>query len=309
MRVAAIDLGSNSVKLSIGDVEGAQVRVIESDRVLLQLGRLVAATGLIGPEAIEAAAATVAAMATRARLAGCRRIDVVGTSAAREAADGATLQAAVSAAGGVPMRVLSGLDEAHLVSRSVEVAHGMPLGTAVLFDVGGASTEIVRIDAGLVVDQCSLPLGAARLAQQHGLTSASPPGSDVLAALDESIAAELDALEPAGVTQAVGCGGTVTALALLNHQGFDASGCASEALSSIDGVTLELEAIVELTDRLSSVSLRERMQLTGLEEGRAAILPTGGRLLWRLMERLGVSSAVVHEQGIRTGLLADLAAR
>jgi len=307
VRVAAIDVGSNSVKLAIGDVEGDHVHVVSTDRITLQLGRDVELHGRLGNAVIDAVADAVGSLATQARMAGARRIDVVGTSAAREASDGDRLVAAVGAAAGVPMRRLSGLDEAHLVSRSIDIAVGIPLRSAIMLDIGGGSTELVHTDGGLVVDQVSLPIGAVRLTDRLELRGEEPFDDNakerLRGAIDEAIN-DVGSVESG--SRGFGCGGTVTSLARLHLFGMPPS---EGRASAVDRALLSRDGVDELLDGLASKSLAHRMACTGLKAKRAQIIPAGAAILAGLLHRLDVENLQVHEQGIRTGLLFDLAQR
>lgn len=304
MLLGAIDIGSNSVKLAIGEVEAGQVRIVETERVTLQIGRQVEADGCIGDDMILKVAQAVSRLATKGRLAGARRIDVVGTSAAREARDGDRLAAAVSAAAGVPMRRLSGDEEAHLVSRSIEVAVGMPLREAVMVDIGGGSTELVRCDGGLVVERVSLPIGSVRLAERHSLDSEGALTEAQRALLDASVAEALQAL-PSGEpgVRAFGCGGTVSLVGRLVHFGMPPAGVGS---SGADRMLVEHLQVQDLRAQVDAADLEARCALTLLKRKRAVILPAGLAILDAVMQHLSIDELQVHEQGIRVGLLADL---
>lgn len=307
MRVAAIDVGSNSVKLSIGEVDGDHVHVACTERITLQVGREVELHGRLGNEAIAAVADAVSSLATKARLAGARRIDVVGTSAAREAADGDRLVAEVGAAAGVPMRRLSGLDEAHLVSRSIDIAVGIPLRSAIMLDIGGGSTELVRTDGGLVVDQVSLPIGAVRLTDRLDLRGDEPFDNEEMTRLRVAVEeATTDVLSVESGSRGFGCGGTVTTLARLDLFGMPPQEGRS---GTVDRALLGRDAVDELLVDLAGRSLADRMACTGLKAVRAQIIPAGAAILAGLLHRLDVDALQVHEHGIRTGLLFDLAQR
>ena len=307
MHLAAIDIGSNSIKLAIGEAEDGQIRIVETERVTLQMGRQVEADGCIGADMTQKVAKAVSKLATKARLAGARRIDVVGTSAAREARDGDRFAAAVSAAAGVPMRCLSGDEEAHLVSRSIEVAVGMPLREAVMVDIGGGSTEIVRCDGGLVVSRTSLPVGAVRLAHRFGLDGSTATTDAQRTKLDASIAEAMQDLQPGSPgIRAFGCGGTVSVAGRLLHFGMPPTGLGS---SGADRMLIEPDQVQELRATLDAANLDERIELTGLKEKRATILPAGLAILDAVMKHLTIDELQVHEHGIRVGLLADLAER
>ena len=310
MRVAVIDIGSNSVKLSIGDVEDGHVHIIKTDRVTQQLGSRIEADGALGRDCIKAVAATVGQLATQARLAGARRLDVVGTSASREASDGGALRTAVSAAAGVPMRTLTGDQEAHLLSRSIEVGVGMPLQEAVMFDIGGGSTEVVYSNGGLVTERHSLPIGAVRLTDRLGLRQETALDSEALDALQKAVDEHCLDLPSCGPrARAFGCGGTVTALARLQVWGMPPDDDAPAALGDIDGEMLLQEEVAAITTQLIEATLEARIVLTGLKRIRAEIIPAGAVILQSLLRQLGVAELQVREQGIRLGMLADLAVR
>jgi len=304
MYLAAIDIGSNSVKLAIGEVDAGQVRIVETQRITLQIGRHVEADGRIGNDMILMVAQAVSKLATKARLAGARRIDVVGTSAAREAIDGDRLAAAVSAAAGVPMRRLSGDEEAHLVSRSIEVAVGMPLREAIMVDIGGGSTEVVRCDGGLVVERVSLPIGSVRLTERHGLDNEGALTEAQRALLSASVGDAMQAL-PSGESGvcAFGCGGIVSLAGRLVHFGTPPTGVGS---SGADRMLVEHLQVQDLRAQVDAADLEARSALTGLKRKRAVILPAGLAILDALMAHLSIDELQVHEQGIRVGLLADL---
>ncbi len=308
MLVAAIDIGSNSVKLAVGDVDGqGHVRITQTDRVTLQIGRQVELDGALGSDVIGSVAQAVGDFATRARLAGARRIDVVGTSAAREATDGKALEDAVSAAAGVPMRRLSGEEEAHLVSRSIEASSGMPIHDAVMLDIGGGSTEIVRSQGGLVQRRVSMPIGAVRLTDRLALRGADALTAAQIDALDAAISEALDTIEPhAPVDRAFGCGGIVTLAGRMVHFGMPPVGT---GINGADRLLLERDDVTALREQLQHSTVEARMAAAGTTQARAEILPAGIALLDACMRHLQVEMLQVHEHGIRTGLLADIALR
>ena len=170
MRLAAIDLGSNTVHLLVADTGpgGADWRVVESDQRVTRLGEGLTAAGRLGAGPAERTAALVMEYVARARAAGAERVGIVATSAVREAANRAEFVAMLERATGERVRVISGEEEAALTLAGVLHGLGGPLdGSTLLFDIGGGSTEYLVARAGAAVAAVSLRLGVVDLAERY----------------------------------------------------------------------------------------------------------------------------------------------
>src|SRR4029453_3937470 len=170
MRLAAIDLGSNTVHLLVADSGpgGAEWRVVESDQRVTRLGEGLAASGRLGAAPAERTAAVVVEYVARARAAGAERVGIVATSAVREAANQAEFVAMLERATGERVRVISGEEEAAFTLAGVLHGLGGPLdGSTLLFDIGGGSTEYLVARAGAAVAAVSLRLGVVDLAERY----------------------------------------------------------------------------------------------------------------------------------------------
>ncbi len=151
MRLAAIDLGSNTVHLLVADVGpgGAPWQVVDSDQRVTRLGEGLAASGRLGQAPTERTTAAVVEYVARARAAGAERVAIVATSAVREASNRADFVVRLERAAGERVRVVTGEEEAALTLAGVLHGLGQPLdGTTLMFDIGGGSTEYVLVRRG-----------------------------------------------------------------------------------------------------------------------------------------------------------------
>src|SRR5438067_2037281 len=207
VRLAAIDVGSNSVHVVVADVSAdGRVEVVDRVKEMVRLGRHTFTTGRLPPAAMDLA---VGAVKTFARLAHARRVvrmRAVATSAVREARNGMAFVRRLRRETGLPVKVITGAEEARLIFRAAQHALGLRGGPHLLLDVGGGSVELVLVQQGRPLWLRSLPLGAARLAERF-LTS-DPPTKRQIQRLEKHLARELGSLltsaRHAGVARVIG---------------------------------------------------------------------------------------------------------
>ncbi len=306
-RVAAIDIGTNSVRLLVAE-RGARgevrplVRLGESCR----LGEGLDATGRIGARAEERTRDTVARFARRARELECGEVAVAATNALRSAENGAEVTARLEAAAGYPVQVLSGEEEARLVYEAVRRSRAWKTdrGEYLVVDIGGGSVEIVRAVGERVESWVSLELGCVRLTERF--IGSDPPAPAELAELRgylRSICVEHDTLLRPTPQAAAGVGGTITALAALNL------GLRRYDASRVEGHLLPTGDLRRLTDSLTRLTTAERQALATVGPGRADILPAGCVLLVSLCEAAGLASVTASTQGLRYALAESALAR
>src|SRR5439155_1218361 len=215
VRLAAIDVGSNSVHVVVADVSAdGRVEVVDRVKEMVRLGRHTFTTGRLPSAAMDLA---VGAVKTFARLAHARRVvrmRAVATSAVREARNGMAFVRRLRGETGLPVKVITGAEEARLIFRAAQHALGLQGGPHLLLDVGGGSVELVLVHEGRPLWLRSLPLGAARLAE-HFLAS-DPPTARQVARLEKHLERELGSLltsaRHAGVARVIGTSGTVNTL-------------------------------------------------------------------------------------------------
>ncbi|MFM7232308.1 MAG: hypothetical protein ACKO3S_10005 [bacterium] len=309
MRVGAIDIGSNSVRLLVaglpaGEPWSPDLETIARAGEACRLGRGLHDTGRVDEELVERAGGIVSDFVRRARSLGARHVVAAATAALRRASNGAAAAERITELASVPVRILSEADEARLVYRSVVLGLGQAErgSQSVVFDLGGGSTEVASGVGERVGRWTSLPFGAVTLTELLG--ASDPPSEAELTQARDWIRRELMqgcASFPKRVAVLAGVGGTVTVLAALD------SGMTTYDPSQLEGSFMPRERVLALVDRLVRSSQAERRTLPIMGEGRADIVGTGALVVEGLLERFQAPGLICSTQGLRYGL-ARLAA-
>ncbi len=297
MRVACIDIGTNSVLLLVAEASGDGPRAVVERATVTRLGQGVDATGELAPEARERTLRCLAAYADEARALRVSRFLAVGTSAMRDARGGADFAAEAAALlGGETPRVISGDEEAQLTFQGALSGLSITPGPVTVFDIGGGSTELITREAsGGALRAVSLNIGAVRLTERH--LRADPPGPDEVAALRAAVVAALAAVRPppAG-TPLVGVAGTVTTIAAVAHQVVPYDG------ERVHGSSLSQDEASEWAAKLVAMPLADRRALPGMEPKRADVIAAGAVLAEEVMRWAGATALTVSDRGVRWGL-------
>src|SRR3954469_11772720 len=263
-RVAAIDIGSNSIRQIIADVsvEGA-ISVVDEMKAAPRLATGLATTGELADTAIEAALDALERMATLANTLGAERIDAVATSAVREAANAAAFLSAIQRRTGLRVRVLDGEEEARLSFRSAVAHFDMGVGRSVVMDIGGGSLELALAAEGVIERLGSMPFGAIRLTEEFFSDGISPKAVRKLRkAVESGIEDELPRRAWRGA-QLIGSGGTFTNLAgmYLARQGILTA-------RSVHAARIPRADLEHILDTLAELSPEERRAMPGLNPER-----------------------------------------
>ncbi len=307
MRVAAIDIGSNSIRLLVAELHGGErPRLVTIARAgePCRLGRGLGSTGLIETETAERAAALAGSFVDRARGLGAGRIVVAATAAMRNATNGAEVAARIEARCRVPVRVLTGDDEARLMYRAVIGGLGRPVrdNSCVVFDLGGGSTEVVSGVGERPGRWTSLPFGAVSLTERH--LHSNPPAPAEIAALRANVRDILMhdcAYMPERAPVLAGVGGTVTVLAMLDRK------LTAYDPARLEGWGVTADRLATLTAKLIDTTQEERRRWPAMGEGRADIVVAGVLVVEALMERFPSPMLVCSTQGLRYGLAREAA--
>jgi exopolyphosphatase/guanosine-5'-triphosphate,3'-diphosphate pyrophosphatase len=310
MRIAAIDLGTNSFHLLIVDAgpDGSFVPLVR-EKEMLRLGDDVAREGRISRDSVRRALDTVRRFRALADGAGATRVVACATSAFREAANGRRVANALAEATGIEPRVIDGETEAGLIYSAVRASVLIEKGPVLAFDLGGGSLEVMVGDANALWWARSLPLGVARLTTELVRHDPLTQGdrrrlrSRLLAGL-EPVAGELADLFDAGgsfvPSLAVGSGGTFCDLARM--VAFRRSGGIPVSVNQSTFSRLEF---LDLHEQLMSVSANDRRRFPGLELRRVDLVPAGAMLLASAMEVFGFDELTVSEWALREGMVLD----
>jgi exopolyphosphatase/guanosine-5'-triphosphate,3'-diphosphate pyrophosphatase len=304
-KVAAIDIGTNSVLLVIAAAGPQGAEPLVQRATITRLGEGVDQTRRLAPAAVERNLACLRAYADDLRQHGSPRLDVVGTSALRDAQGAGEFLDEAERILGVRPRVIAGDEEARLTFRGA--LSGLALsGKLLVFDVGGGSTELIVGDAASkqTSARVSLDIGSVRLTERH--VKSDPPSHAELAAIEADIARELDSAAPLSSLVSgepltlVGVAGALTTLkaielALAPYDG-----------ARVHGAALTLSVVEALCIKLAALPLAERKLLPGLEPKRADVIVAGALIVRDLMRRVAAAQTIVSDRGVRFGLLEAL---
>jgi exopolyphosphatase/guanosine-5'-triphosphate,3'-diphosphate pyrophosphatase len=304
MRVATIDIGTNSVLLLVAELgEGGALRPVLERATITRLGEGVDRNRRLLPEACARTLACLAEYQVALNEQAVSRLDIVGTSAMRDAVGGEAFIASAKQILGVAPRVIGGPEEARLTF--IGALSGLTVsGKVTVFDIGGGSTEIVhgeldastrRIDAAV-----SLNIGSVRLFERH--VHSDPPTAEEMQRVERDIA---EALSSAPTLEAratlVGVAGTMTQLAAvqLELERYDAT--------RVHGSELTRDAVEQLATRLARMSLSQRRALRGMSPSRADVIVVGSAIARAVLQWSGATKLLVSDRGVRWGLAAELA--
>jgi exopolyphosphatase / guanosine-5'-triphosphate,3'-diphosphate pyrophosphatase len=312
-RVAAIDCGTNSIRLLVADVPpaGAHTDLLRRMEVV-RLGQGVDATGRLAPEAIERTRRVLAEYADQARDLGATAVRMAATSATRDAANRQDFEDMVVATLGQTPDVITGREEAELsfsgATASLDAAaavhgSGPPKPPFLVVDIGGGSTEFVLGDAAGVGAARSVDIGCVRLTERH--LHGDPPSAEEVARAEADIRTALDVVRgevPVGeAATLVGLAGSVTTVAAL------ALGLPAYDPDAIHGSRIPVDDVRRVTADLLSARRATRAALPVMHPGRVDVIGAGALILRVLMDEFGLSEVVVSEHDILDGIALRLA--
>lgn len=300
MRVAAIDCGTNSIRLLIADVAAGRLADVARRMEIVRLGEGVDRTGRLAPEAIERTRRALLGYAAEIAELGAGTVRMVATSASRDAANAADFQAMVRGVLGVDPEVISGDEEARLsFTGAVRGLDAEP--PYLVVDIGGGSTEFVT-GRSTTEHAVSVDVGCVRMTERH--LRSDPPAEAEIAAAEADITAAVDralaAVPGRDAATLVGLAGsvtTVTALAL-DLPEYDAA--------RIHHARVSYPEVADVTERLLAATIDERRKLPVMHPGRADVIGAGALILRIIMERAGLSTVVASEHDILDGICYGL---
>jgi len=302
VRVAVVDMGTNSTRLLVGDVEDGEVKELERRSTVTRLGRGVDTSRQLATEAIED---VVSAVGEYIKLYEPLEPDVVlalATSAVRDAENSGAFIAELRERFALNARILTGEEEARLTYVGAVAGRAPSDGTLVI-DIGGGSTEIVVGSGREMAFHTSLQLGTVRHTERH--IRNDPPTAPELEALAEDIRkqlfAELAAADFFEIHTGIAVAGTPTSLAAIDQEldPYDPE--------RVHGYVLSLDAIQHMYSMLSGKSLEERLKVPGLHPGRAPTIVAGVVILIQAMRAFGLQEIEVSEHDILYGAALEAA--
>ncbi len=304
-RLAAIDIGSNSIRLLVAEVAAdGTYRVLDDEKQTTRLAHGLAKNGRIADEALEQSLAALGRMKTIAEGYGAERLEVIATSAVREAANRRRFLQLARRRLGLDIEVISTSAEGELSFSSAARHFDLKDSDVVIVDLGGGSAELVFAAHGVVQEIFSLPLGAVRLTES--VVRSDPLSDRDYARLKKYVRKWFDKVvgKPDFVPHLmIGAGGTFTALANMSMRQ------RGPVYGSVGGYELNRGEVRHLFEYLRTLPLAARRTTPGLHADRADIIVAGLAVIERLMKYLHVNRLVIHDQGVRDGLLLRMIAQ
>jgi exopolyphosphatase/guanosine-5'-triphosphate,3'-diphosphate pyrophosphatase len=298
MKLAALDVGTNTVLMLVVETtaDGSLQKLAEMSRIT-RLGRGVDAKGELDPAAAVKTLDAIAEFADQARALGATKILTAATAALRDASDGANFIARVKARAGLDLDIISGKTEAQLAYLAAIKGLKLDLTSKLLIvDIGGGSTEFIRAQPGGEVEGVSLQMGSVRLTER--IVHSDPPhareAADLRITIDQALGSLRWNFTPDTM---VGIAGTVTTVCAV------ALGLAQYDAARVHGYPLAHSDVLRVLGQLGSVSLEERKQLPGVQQGRADVIFAGAAILERVMAHFKLDRVIVSDQGVRWGLI------
>jgi exopolyphosphatase/guanosine-5'-triphosphate,3'-diphosphate pyrophosphatase len=300
MRAAALDLGSNTLRLLVADTAQGDWQAVERGLATPRLGRGLVPGGRLDPAARRAAWQAAAGFCQRARSLGAQRVALAATSACRRAADGAVLVESLGRELGLDSaRVLGGREEARLSRRGVLSRLEGPAEGAWLADIGGGSTELMDLGRAQA-PTWSLELGSVSLTEAH--LREDPPSAGELAALEQAVARGLQGRGSWRAGRLVATAGTAAALASLRL------GLGEYRPQAVNNLVVTLEELEAERRRLAALDLARRRRALAVDPKRADIILAGLAILAGLVRRLGLDRFTTMDAGLLEGILLEHAA-
>ena len=286
MRVAAVDLGTNTTRLLVADVEDGKVDEVVRREAITRLGESVDRRRILLPTSIARVRNVLVDYRREAESLGSERVLAVGTSAVRDADNGEAFLGEVEWSYAFTTQLLSGDQEAALTVAGV-LSDGRVEERTLVVDIGGGSTELVVVDGDGIESMLSTDAGSVRLTERF--LHSDPPRGEELAECEGHVRS---LLPPLGVRHAIGVAGTITTAASVELGGAD----------TVHGHVLTRESVADTLDRLAELPLERRRQIRGLASERAPVIVAGLVVLHAILAQYALGGIIVSERDLLHGV-------
>lgn len=300
MKIASIDIGTNTVRCLISDVTDGILTPVSIYRNIVRLGEGFSEKGQLGPAAIDRLAGVLTTYKGVLLDSRCDRVRAVGTSAMRDGDRDGSVRELLKDTLGYPVEVISGDEEARLTALGVRAGiRGMENG--MVLDIGGGSTELIRVHGDSNLWYTSLPAGVVHLTEE--LLLSDPPTVEQVKTFQARTRALLDLQNEDGGAQLAGTAGTPTTLAAI-HLGID-----DYDPTLVNGHVLSLGTIKGLLEAFLAKTSAQRLAMRGMEKGREDLIVAGTLMVLEVMDRWGYEELIVSDWGLLEGIAIDLAGK
>ena len=304
--LASIDIGSNTLRLLVGMIEGQKIVRMRCEMVITRLAAGIGETGLLNPDNMEKSVSVLKAFSDIISVYGISHIRAVGTSALREAKNSEEFIKTVFSETGIEIEVISGEKEADLTAKGV--LFDLPKNSSsLIIDIGGGSAEWIFCQNSFPVEMGTIPTGVVKLFDN--CIKSDPPSKSDIASLKKELDTVLSGLKTKighlinSRAVFIGTAGTITTLASIDI------GLESYDHEKIHRHNISLEKLYDISGRLISIPLSERKKMIGLEPERADLIIPGILFTINIMELFGFTNILVSDDGLLEGSLIKLSER
>ena len=300
MKIASIDIGTNTVRCLISEVTDGILKPVSIYRNIIRLGEGLSEKGQLAPAAVERLTAVLDSYKGVLLDLPFERVRAVGTSAMRDGDSDGSVRKTLEDTLGYPVEVISGDEEARLTALGVKAGIS-GLENGMILDIGGGSTELIRVHGGTNLWHASLQAGVVHLTEELFLND--PPTIEQVKTFRARTRALLELQRDDGGAQLAGTAGTPTTLAAV-QLGID-----DYDPTLVNGHVLSLAAIEELSSRFLAMKTQQRLAIRGMEKGREDLIVAGTLMVLEVMDRWGFAELIVSDWGLLEGVAIDLEKR
>ncbi len=304
-RVAAIDLGTNTIRILVVKPNQAGYDTLYSDQRITRLGENLENSGFLDQKAMERTTKAIVEMLENTKKFAPTRLRIAATSAGRTAQNTAELAVMIQQATGYCLEVIPWIDEARLSMLGVQSHLDKAIGDFILFDIGGGSTEYISSTNGTVASSAGTNLGVVRLTEKY--ITKHPVDNDEYKAMQQEVETTVEqAFNKLGeksyksIRSLVGTAGTVTSLAAIDL------GLVEYSAQLVNNHVLTSEIIDRMKNKLFAMELHERGKIPCLEGGREDLIVAGFAIIESTMKLAGLDRIYVSDYGLREGLIIDM---
>lgn len=304
-RYAAIDIGTNSMRLLLCEINGAAIVKKDKELIITRIGKDVSATGVISDKAIRKNIEALKYFKNRADKYGAERVFAIATSAVRDALNRETFINSAKAEVGIDIKVIQGQEEAELGIKGVMSEIGDDCEKVLVIDVGGGSTELVLGNRQSIEYTTSINAGTVRMTEQFIEENPIPDSNigQMKDKLDELFGEPLAYLRDKRIDKVIAIGGTATTIGAMYH------GLSIYNPRIVHNTLVKQNYIIEIFNKLKAMDIKERYKVKGLQKERADVIPAGLFIMQYLLNSLNKEEITVSENDNLEGIIVKYIAK
>ncbi|MBZ4672056.1 MAG: Ppx/GppA phosphatase [Deferribacteraceae bacterium] len=298
MICGAVDIGSNTLRLIVAEVSKGKIKnIVYEQRYIIRLAEGIKQFGKISEAAEKRLTDALFHIKDSLNQFGDINVKFVGTSALREASNGEEIINNIYKNMGIKIEIITSEKEAELMFRGVSATLDLKDNKALLFDIGGGSTEYIAVDKGNIVDCKSFDMGVVKLADKYNFREVVSEG--IFKQLFEEIETIISHVPDIEFEILVGTAGTATTLAAIDMK------LANYDYRKVNGYKIQYKRVKEIFDNLCSMTIDERENVVGLEKGRGDLIIPGAAIVIKTMEHFKLNEIIISDFGLREGLVVS----